>query len=94
MAVMAAANPHVEALKFEQSYFGEQRVKRDPDDPTVLKEVDFYHLGITALPEMIGGLKITGTLCLDRNQLTSLPESMGSIQVGGRLHLNGNKLTL
>ena len=48
VAAMAAANPHVEALKFER------RIARDPDDPTVLKQVNFSQLGITALPEMIG----------------------------------------
>ena len=39
VAAMAAANPHVEALKFKQ------RVKRDPDDPTVLKKVSYLKLG-------------------------------------------------
>ena len=87
VAAMAAANPHVEALKFEQG------ITRDPDDPTVLKEVNFAKLGITALPEMIGELKITGQLDLARNQLTSLPESMGSMKVGGNLDLRSNRLT-
>ena len=87
VAAMAAANPHVEALKFEQ------RITRDPDVPWVLKRVNFSGLEITALPEMIGGLKITGSLDLSGNKLTSLPESMGSIQVGGNLTLSNNQLT-
>ena len=70
----------------------EQRIRRAPDDPMVLKEVDFRELGITALPEMIGELKITGNLDLWRNRLTSLPESMGSIQVGKKLDLSHNQL--
>merc|ERR1712167_157032 len=81
VAAMAAMNPHVEALKFEQG------ITRDPDDPMVLTEVDFRGLGITALPEMIGRLKITGNLSLDHNNLTCC-RSMGSIQVGGTLDLD------
>ena len=84
---LAVANPHVEALKFEQ------RITRDSDNPTVLKEVEFRKLGITALPHMIGGLNITGNLHLNCNGLTWLPESIGSIQVGGNLDLSLNELT-
>ena len=75
VAAMAAANPRVAALKFERG------ITSDPKDPTVLKEVNFYKLGITALPEMISELKITGDMYLSDNKLTSLPESMGSILV-------------
>ena len=83
---MAKVNAHLFARDFEE------RITRDPDEPTVLKEVDFCALGITELPELFG-LKVSGNLRLHGNKLTSLPESMGSIQVGGYLSLAANELT-
>jgi hypothetical protein len=83
---MVRVNSHLYAAEFEE------RITRDPDDPTVLKEVDFHGLGITQLPELFG-LRVTGNFLLNANLLTSLPESMGSIKVGGHLSFTGNKLT-
>ena len=63
VAAMAAANPHVytqdgDATRALEHY---HRIVRDPYDPTVLKWVNYSELGITALPEMIGRLKIHTT---------------------------------
>jgi len=69
-------------------------ITMDRNDPTQIKDVDFSELGIKALPEIFGHLKISGDLNLSyNNALTSLPESMGSMKVGGHLNLSRNALT-
>ena len=83
----AALNSHLTSSQLKE------RITMDPNDPTRIKDVDFFLLGIKALPEFFGHLKIIGDLNLFGNKLTSLPESMGSIQVGGNLHFNNNALT-
>jgi hypothetical protein len=92
----AALNPALTSsqlkglIQLSEACFGD-----DPDDAPSLeiKEVDFANLGIKALPEIFGHLKLSGNLDLRYNELTSLPESMRWMQVGGDLHLSNNKLS-
>ena len=87
----AALNPHLSTHLTSLQL--KERITMDPKDPTKITDVDFSYLGIKALPEIFGHLKIIGDLRLHGNALTSLPETMGSMQVGGDLNLDGNKLT-
>ena len=48
---------------------------------------------LTALPESIGDLTLSGDLILVRNQLRTLPETFGSLTVGRDLELGENQLT-
>ena len=48
---------------------------------------------LVVLPELFGGIRTTGDLTLDNNQLSSLPKSFGSIVVGGSLYLINNQLS-
>ena len=48
--------------------------------------------GLTALPESIGDLTLSGDLYLGADQLRTLPESFGSLTVGGNLYLERNQL--
>jgi len=40
----------------------------DPNDPTQIKEANFFLLGIKALPEFFGHLKINGNLFLNNKR--------------------------
>ena len=87
----AALNPHLSTHLTSLQL--KERITMDPKDPTKITDVDFSYLGIKALPEFFGYLKIIGNLSLHGNALTSLPESMGSMKVGGYLFLSHNELT-
>ena len=78
-------NPHltVEALM--------ERVTFEEDGCT-LQSWDLSEMGLTALPDSIGDLTLSGKLRLCYNQLRTLPESFGSLTVGRRLRLDQNPL--
>jgi len=81
-----ALNPHLTTSQLKE------RIAMGRNDPTKIKAVNLRRLGIKALPETFGHLKISGRLVLSFNNLTSLPESIGSMKVGGALDLRSNKL--
>jgi len=83
----AVFNPHLTSSQLKEG------ITMDRNDPTQIKDVNFSRLGIKALPELFGHLKIDGSLNLQNNALTSLPESMGSMKVAEDLDLSFNALT-
>ena len=82
---MVELNPHltVEALM--------ERVTFEEDGCT-LKSWDLRRKGLTALPESIGDLTLSGNLRLAYNKLRTLPESFGSRKLGKDLFLLDNQL--
>ena len=78
---MVELNPHltVEVLM--------KRVRFEEDGCT-LQSWDLARKGLTALPESIGDLTLSGDLDLQQNQLRTLPESFGSLTVGWNLILS------
>lgn len=56
-------------------------------------ELDLAGIGLTALPESLGGLTQLQSLNLNGNGLTALPESLGRLTQLQRLDLEGNQLT-
>ena len=62
-------------------------------DGCTLKKWHLGHMGLTALPESLGDLTLSGSLRLYYNKISTLPESFASVTVGGRLDLRGNRLT-
>ena len=83
---MVELNPHLTVEELME------RVTFEEDGCT-LQSWDLARRGLTALPESIGDLTLSGDLILVRNQLRTLPESVGSLTVGGDLELNENELT-
>jgi leucine-rich repeat protein SHOC2 len=56
-------------------------------------EFDFYHEGLTTLPNSIGNLAHLTKLSLSYNYLTSIPESIGSLSNLSKLDISHNRLT-
>ena len=59
------------------------------EDGCTLKSWNLSANGLTALPESIGDLTLTGSLRLNSNRLTTLPESFGSLSALTDLNLKG-----
>jgi leucine-rich repeat protein SHOC2 len=58
-----------------------------------ISELNFYHEGLTSLPNRIGKLSALMKLYLSYNRLTSLPDSIGDLANLTDLHLSYNRLT-
>lgn len=96
-------NPSLTPERIGTNKLGQQRVEFS-EDGLSLKKLDLSGLGLTALPESIGRLRVKGWPCefsgglqggdvnLQFNRLTSLPESLGDLVVEGGLRLNNNLL--
>ena len=61
-------------------------------DGCTLESWDLVGMGLTALPESLGDLTLSGDLNLSGNKISTLPESFASITVGGYLDLSCNSL--
>ena len=61
-------------------------------DGCTLKSWYLNGICLTALPESLGDLTLSGDLDLSSNELSTLPESFGSITIGGNLILSYNRL--
>ena len=96
-------NPSLTSEQLGTNKLGQQRVEFS-EDGLSLKKLDLSGLGLTALPESIGRLRVKGWPCefsggsqggdvnFQFNRLTSLPESLGHLVVEGGLRLNNNLL--
>jgi len=62
------------------------------DEDGSIRRWDLCNCNLRVLPESFGGVRVSGGLWLDYNQLRVLPESFGSITVGGALYLKDNAL--
>jgi leucine-rich repeat protein SHOC2 len=58
-----------------------------------ISELNFYHEGLTTLPNKIGKLSALTKLYLSYNRLVSLPDSTGELYNLTDLHLSYNRLT-
>ena len=47
-----------------------------------LQDLRLSHLGLKALPESFGFLRVKGSLFLEANMLSSLPRSFGHLRIG------------
>ena len=85
---MVELNPHLTVEELMK------RVRFEEDGCTLQSwDLTGWIPGLTALPESIGDLTLSGSLSLGQNQLRTLPESFGSLTVGGDLNLQQNQLT-
>ena len=62
-------------------------------DGCTLKRWALASMGLTALPESLGDLTLSGDLHLSFNDISTLPESFASITLGGDLYLSCNNLS-
>ena len=81
---MVELNPHLTVEELMENVTFEE-------DGCTLQNWDLGIVGLTALPESIGDLTVSGFLSLYGNHLATLPESFGSLTVGGNLILYRNQ---
>ena len=62
-------------------------------DGCTLRSWDLEDMGLSALPESLGDLTLSGNLNLGYNKISTLPESFSSVAVGKDLALWNNEFS-